>query len=224
MTQRKLDPADFHINRWPMERYSFAKLDRKVRREALTEIFDALGTKTIRQRLQVARKVIHEIKTHRFDSEDLWRQNQSEWRSWFSEVAAHSQALADLAAAYPKNFARVVMTVKKNQHAEVQNVIDILRGWAERTRGIGTSEHPLPRGGTPDIGPLLLIDSFKNTYQAATGKAVSRETNRVTGQPNSPFVRFMHGVWRLAGTERSYHAIDKEMRRWKRWSETGVIR
>jgi hypothetical protein len=216
-SNRRLDPSNFYVNVWPMTPHRISKVDRTARREALSQIFDVLEAKTFRQRVKLTRAIIYEISRYYDQGNELWHQNQSESRAWFYDVAKHSQALADLIARFPRNFAGDVMSVYENQHEQVENTIGMLHAWAARTQPLGSTDRPLRRGDKRDMRRLLLINRLSRVYQVATGRKATRVIDRETLKPISPFHHFMRGVWTLAGVKKGDGAIDKEVRLWKEW-------
>ncbi len=210
------DPARLHIIPIVLPRHRLADIDRTVRREALSTIYDALGPKTFRQRLVVTRKIIFEISRYHFEKSRLFEQLPKEREDWFNAIANHADALADLITAHPHEFG-FTFVEGTDQSEQVENAVNMLYGWADLGRHCGAKRGPHKPGPRRDWEMILLIERLRHIYKAATGKDPARTTNTATGKPTGPFVRMMRGVCNLGGIAKSDESIATSIRHWQAW-------
>ena len=136
MAAPKARPEDLHFIPTTMQRYRIMSLDRAVRREALSTIFNTLKTETPAQKLRALHQIIREISRYHFERSYVLNQRRGEGLKWFSDVADHAEALAELIREYPDDFGSWIIIPNRPEltleHLQIAH--DNLIEWAQRAR------------------------------------------------------------------------------------------
>jgi hypothetical protein len=95
---RSLPPENFHVVQTTAQRFRLSDIDRQVRRNSLSMIYDALGVTTFRQRLMALRTIVRALSGYHFDKSSIFQLTTKEFEGWFNGIADHAEAMADLIA------------------------------------------------------------------------------------------------------------------------------